>query len=222
MKRSSLLVVALAVALLGAACAKKPVMDQTKSDGYNNAPTTTEPTPTPNDTSMTNPSQEGSLVLMKTSKGDITLRLFEKEAPIASQNFLDLIAKHFYDGIQFHRVIKGFMIQGGDPLTKTDPTNYAIHGTGGPGYTIEDEFNNGLKNTRGRLAMARTAAPHSAGSQFYIVTDDAPTLDGNYTVFGEVLNGMDVVDAIVSVPTNSNNHPIDPVVITSIEIVAGK
>lgn len=225
MKRAPLFVTAAAIILLGAACAKKPATPSASNGQTNtysqNESINTPNTPTPNDTTMSEPSKEGTVVLMKTSKGDITLQLFDSAAPKTVKNFLDLAADHFYDAVQFHRVIPQFMIQGGDPLTKSQPKNLAIHGTGGPGYKFEDEFN-AFKLVKGRLAMAN-AGPNTNGSQFFIVTADAtPWLDGRHTVFGEVINGMDVVSAIEKVQTGANDHPVDPVTITSIEIVPAK
>jgi peptidyl-prolyl cis-trans isomerase B (cyclophilin B) len=118
--------------------------------------------------------------------GEISIEFFPEDAPKTVENFVTLAKKGFYDGLTFHRVIPGFMAQGGDP--KGD-------GTGGPGYTIKDEFNK-QKHVRGTVAMARTDAPNSAGSQFYICFKPQPHLDGGYTVFGRVISGMDVVDKI--------------------------
>lgn len=220
MKRYSLLLTAATLVFLGAACAKKPAANNTTtSNGYsqNETQTPVTPTPTNNETSMNEPAKEGTVVVMKTSKGDITLQLFDSAAPKTVKNFLDLAGKHFYDGVQFHRVIKDFMIQGGDPLTKSQPNNLRVHGTGGPGYTFEDEINE-FKLVSGRLAMAN-AGPNTNGSQFFIVTaKETPWLDGRHTVFGEVLAGMDIVKAIEGVQTGANDHPVDPVTISSIEI----
>src|SRR5262249_55354357 len=131
-----------------------------------------------------------STAVMTTSEGDITFELFDADAPKTVQNFKDLAGKGFYDGLTFHRIIKDFMIQGGCPSGT---------GTGGPGYQFEDEFNQ-HKVVRGALAMAN-AGPNTNGSQFFIVTTGAaPWLDGKHTVFGEVTDGMDVVDAIEGTP----------------------
>jgi peptidyl-prolyl cis-trans isomerase B (cyclophilin B) len=134
---------------------------------------------------------------MVTTHGDIKLELFDEDAPKTVQNFRDLAGKGFYDGLIFHRVIKDFMIQGGCPQGT---------GTGGPGYTFEDEFND-HKVVRGALAMAN-AGPNTNGSQFFIVTTDAaPWLDGKHTVFGQVTDGMDVIDTIESQPTDARDRP---------------
>ena len=135
--------------------------------------------------------------------GVIKAELYPEVAPNTVNNFISLVKQGFYDGIIFHRVIPGFMIQGGDPKGV---------GSGGPGYCIKGEFRaNGFKNellhSRGVLSMARTMAPNSAGSQFFIMHEDAPHLDGQYAAFGKVTSGMDVVDAIASVKTDRNDRP---------------
>jgi len=140
---------------------------------------------------------------MNTTLGTIDLELFEEDAPETVANFVKLAGDHFYDGIIFHRVISGFMIQGGCPQGT---------GTGGPGYTFGDEINQ-HKVVRGALAMAN-AGPNTNGSQFFIVTTEAaPWLDGKHTVFGRVTGGMDIVDAIEAVPTGAGDRPVDPPVI---------
>ena len=145
---------------------------------------------------------------MNTTSGTVGLELFDADAPKTVENFRKLASEGFYNGIIFHRVIPDFMIQGGCP----DGT-----GTGGPGYTFEDEFND-HKVARGALAMAN-AGPNTNGSQFFIVTaDSAPWLDGKHTVFGQVTAGMDTVDAIESTPTGARDRPIDPPSIESIEL----
>ncbi len=145
---------------------------------------------------------------MQTNHGSIRIELFDEDAPKTVDNFTKLARKGFYNGVIFHRVIPDFMIQGGDP-TGT--------GSGGPGYQFEDEFNENLIE-RGALAMAN-AGPNTNGSQFFIVTADAcPWLDGKHTVFGRVISGMEVVDAIEKVPTGSNDRPIEEVQIESISV----
>ena len=138
--------------------------------------------------------------------GIIKVELYPEYAPNTVNNFLSLVNKGFYDGIIFHRVIKGFMIQGGDPLGK---------GTGGPGYCIKGEFahngftQNTLKHTRGVISMARSMMKDSAGSQFFIMHQDAPHLDGEYAAFGAVIEGMDIVDAIADTKTNYMDKPLE-------------
>ena len=146
--------------------------------------------------------------------GTIKVELDEKSAPITVENFVKLASKHFYNGLVFHRVIKGFMIQGGCPLGT---------GTGGPGYSIKGEFasngvNNPLKHTRGVISMARAMNPNSAGSQFFIMHKDALHLDGQYAAFGHVIEGIEVVDKIASAKTNFRDKPLEDVVIESIII----
>lgn len=134
-----------------------------------------------------------SRVVIETNKGKIIIELYPDKAPNTVANFVKLASSGFYNGIKWHRVEPGFVIQGGDPLSKDeDPNN---DGTGGPGYTINAEFND-IRHVKGTVAMARSQDPNSAGSQFYICLDAAPFLDGNYTVFGQVVEGLDVVDSI--------------------------
>jgi cyclophilin family peptidyl-prolyl cis-trans isomerase len=146
--------------------------------------------------------------VIETKFGNIELKFFPDVAPNHVKNFIDLAKKGFYDGTIFHRVIPGFMIQGGDPNTKNpDKSKY---GMGGPGYTIKAEFND-KHHKRGTLSMARSANPDSAGSQFFICVADSPFLDKQYTVFGEVVSGMDVVDKIVNQKRDKRDNPIERV-----------
>ena len=146
-----------------------------------------------------------SKAVIETKFGAITLRFFPDVAPGHVKNFLELARSGAYDKTIFHRVIPGFMIQGGDPTTK-DPARRAAAGTGGPGYTIKQEFNN-KPHKRGTLSMARTGDPNGAGSQFFICVKDTPFLNNQYTVFGEVVSGIEVVDKIVSQPRDSRDNP---------------
>jgi cyclophilin family peptidyl-prolyl cis-trans isomerase len=149
-----------------------------------------------------------STATMKTSEGDIVLELFDEDAPKTVSNFKQLASQGFYDGLIFHRVIADFMIQGGCPQGT---------GTGGPGYTFEDEINQ-HKIVKGALAMAN-AGPNTNGSQFFIVTtEEAPWLDGKHTVFGEVREGMDVVDRIGTTETDGRDRPVEPIGIETIEL----
>jgi cyclophilin family peptidyl-prolyl cis-trans isomerase len=149
-----------------------------------------------------------STATMKTSEGDIVLELFDEDAPKTVANFKQLAGQGFYDGLIFHRVIDNFMIQGGCPQGT---------GTGGPGYTFEDEINQ-HKVVRGALAMAN-AGPNTNGSQFFIVTaEEAPWLDGKHTVFGEVRDGMDVIDRIGTTETDARDRPVEPIGIQTIEL----
>jgi peptidyl-prolyl cis-trans isomerase B (cyclophilin B) len=142
--------------------------------------------------------------VIETKFGNIELKFFPEVAPNHVNNFIELAKKGFYDGTIFHRVIPGFMIQGGDPNSRN--ANKATHGTGGPGHTVKAEFND-KPHKRGILSMARAADPNSAGSQFFICVADAPFLDKQYTVFGEVVSGMDAVDKIVSQPRDPRDNP---------------
>ncbi len=145
----------------------------------------------------------------------IAVELYPEKAPNTVNNFIALANSGFYDGLIFHRVIKGFMIQGGDPKGT---------GTGGPGYTIKGEFalngfkTNDIKHVRGVISMARAMNPNSAGSQFFIMHDNAAYLDGQYAAFGKVIGGIEVVDEIACVPTNYNDKPKADQVIKSIKV----
>lgn len=173
--------------------------------------------------SKTNQKEEGTsmssenipiLTITMENGGVIKAELLPEIAPNTVNNFISLANSGFYDGTTFHRVIPGFMIQGGDPDG---------NGTGGPDYAIKGEFSsngfeNNLKHTRGVLSMARSNAPDSAGSQFFIMVADAPHLDGEYASFGRVLEGMDVVDAIVSAKTDSNDKPLENQVMKTVRV----
>ena len=142
--------------------------------------------------------------IIETKFGNIELKFFPDVAPNHVNNFIELSKKGFYDGTLFHRVIPGFMIQGGDPNSKDD--DRARHGTGSPGYTVNAEFND-KPHKRGILSMARSASPDSAGSQFFICVADSNFLDGKYTVFGEVVSGMEAADKIVEQPRDRRDNP---------------
>lgn len=156
--------------------------------------------------------EQQTKVLLETNKGDITLELYSEQMPITTGNFEKLVKEGFYDEVIFHRVIDGFMIQGGDP-TGT--------GRGGPGYKIQDEFTNTEldKNKRGTISMANTGKPNTGGSQFFINTKDNNFLDGKHPVFGKVIKGMEVVDEISKVKTDSNDKPLEEVVILKTKIL---
>ena len=147
--------------------------------------------------------------------GSMTLELYPETAPITVENFVKLAKEGFYNGLIFHRVIAGFMIQGGDPQGT---------GMGGPGYQIKGEFaangvKNPLKHTRGVISMARSMMPNSAGSQFFIMHKDAPHLDGQYAAFGKLTDGFDVIDRIAGVATNFNDKPLKEQKMKSVTIV---
>lgn len=165
------------------------------------------------------------VAVFTTSKGVFELELYADQMPITTANFMKLAEEGYYDGIKFHRIIDGFMIQGGDPNTKTD--NTASYGQGGPGFNIQDEFVEGelLTNVRGTISMANTGQPNSGGSQFFINTADNTNLDFNqqpfsskHPVFGRITTGMDIIDVISSVETGPGDLPVDPVVIESLTI----
>jgi len=162
---------------------------------------------------------ESKLAVIDTTQGPITVEFFPNVAPMHVSNFEKLADSGFYNGTVFHRIVKGFVIQGGDPNTKNN-TNKAAWGTGDPGYKIKAEFSN-IPHNRGIVSMARSSDPDSAGSQFFIVLNDSRFLDKQYTVFGRVINGMDVVDKIAALPTVQNDQPQDPNMakILSIKIV---
>jgi len=146
--------------------------------------------------------------------GEVELELYPDLAPITVDNFVKLVNKGFYNGLTFHRIIKGFMIQGGCPKG---------NGTGGPGYQIKGEFsangvNNPIKHERGVISMARAMNPDSAGSQFFIMHKDAPHLDGQYAAFGKVIRGIEVVDKVAGVQTDFRDKPLKPVIIETIII----
>ena len=158
---------------------------------------------------------EEEIITLTTSEGVIVIKLDAVAAPKHAENFKKLVKEGFYDGTTFHRVIPGFMIQGGDPLSK-DQAKRSEHGTGGPGYTIPAEI--GKKHKRGSLAAARQGDQvnpkrESSGSQFYICVVDTTFLDGQYTVFGEVIEGMDVADKIVAKPRDPRDNPKEPVTV---------
>ncbi len=153
---------------------------------------------------------------LHTNKGDIEIEMMEQDAPQTVANFVKLAKSGFYDGTKFHRVVKDFMIQGGDPQTKDD-TLMARWGSGGPGYEFGDELHANNRNEAGKISMAN-AGPNTNGSQFFINTADNRFLDDKHTVFGRVVKGTEVVHEIGDVETGSSDRPVKPVVITSITI----
>ena len=162
------------------------------------------------------PSPVGKEVaVIQTTLGTIVLEFFEEDAPNHVANFKKLVGENYYDGIYFHRIIPGFMIQAGCPLTKDE--DRSNDGTGGPGYTIDAEFND-RPHKRGTLSMARKPDPNSAGSQFFICHKAQPGLDGQYTVFGQVLEGMDVVDKIANAKRDKRDNPLEKIVMEKVTI----
>lgn len=177
------------------------------------AGTTASKSETPNNVS----NSKDEVAVIKTSEGTMVAEFWPDVAPKTVENFETLAKKGFYDGTAFHRVIKGFMIQGGDPLTK-DESQQDRWGTGGPGYQIKAEFNK-KGHVRGVLSMARSSDPNSAGSQFFICHGDPHFLDGQYTTFGKLISGDDVLEKIATTATGQNDRPVKRVNIDSIKIV---
>lgn len=201
--------------------------DAEVSDSFDPASTTTTPL-LPSEEVLPdeqNTMEQNVTAVLQTNYGNITLELFGADMPITVTNFVTLAQEGFYDNTKFHRVIDGFMIQGGDPNSREDDPS--VYGTGGPGYTIADEFVPGahLTNVAGTIAMANTGQPDSGGSQFFInVADntnldfDKPPLTSQHPVFGKVIEGMGVVREIEKVETGARDIPVDPIVIESITI----
>jgi len=163
------------------------------------------------------------VAVVETKFGKMVIEFYDKDAPKTVANFKKLAQQNYYDGTAFHRILDGFMIQGGDPLSK-DPENPRV-GTGGPGYKIAAEFNTN-KHVLGVVSMARSSDPDSAGSQFFICLGDASFLNGQYTAFGKLIAGADVLKKIGGVPTKMNSSggeksaPVEPVVVTHVKIIS--
>lgn len=164
----------------------------------------------------TNNGQISGKVTLKTNAGDIKLQLFPTEAPKTVENFINLASSGFYNGTKFHRIIKDFMIQGGDPLSK-DNSQKSKWGTGGPGYSFEDEFSEKLSNVPGTISMANSG-PNTNGSQFFINVAQNTFLDGKHSVFGQVIEGGEVVMGISGVETDANDAPLQDIIIQEIII----
>jgi cyclophilin family peptidyl-prolyl cis-trans isomerase len=165
--------------------------------------------------------QDNFTAVLETEVGDMTLEFFPHVAPGHVKNFITLAKKGFYDGTAFHRVIPGFMVQGGDPNTREDDTSR--WGTGGPGHKVPAEFND-IHHERGVLSMARSAHPDSAGSQFFVVHGEASFLDGKYTAFGRVTDGLETLDAIANAPCHPDgegSRPKSPVRIRRVRVESG-
>jgi len=178
--------------------------------------TTSPATPTPITQTNTAVTKKIMNATLHTNKGVITIELYPQNAPNTVDNFIKLAQSGFYDGTKFHRVIRGFMNQGGDPLTKDD-SQKPRWGTGGPGYKFNDEISANNQNVAGSIAMANSG-PNTQGSQFFINAVDNRNLDQGYTVFGKVTSGMDVVAAINNVPTDQADRPLDPVVLEKVTL----
>lgn len=196
-------ITAVTILLATATCNNTSTPENTETSAPTEVSTVSESIPAD---SVSKPAAALDSVLIKTSMGDITIVLYN-ETPLHKANFLKHVNSNYYDGMSFHRVIMNFMIQGGDPNSKdSDPNN---DGMGGPGYTIPAEFNPNIKHIKGAVAAARTENPEkaSSGSQFYICHVATPFLDGAYTVFGQTVKGLDVVDQIATSPTGANDRP---------------
>lgn len=187
------------------------VMQMLLVAGCSSSPSKPSTPATPDNTPAQTSNAKNRVAKFETSKGDFTIELFEDKAPITTKNFIDLTTKNVYDGLIFHRVIDGFMIQGGDPKG---------NGTGGPGYTIPDEFHPDLKHDGAGILSMANAGPNTGGSQFFITLTATPHLDKKHAVFGKVITGLDVVKTIGKVKTGPNDKPVEPVVIKKITIIA--
>tara|TARA_Y100000310_G_scaffold345608_1_gene467238 strand:- start:9289 stop:9945 length:657 start_codon:yes stop_codon:yes gene_type:complete len=186
------------------------------NENTNQAVTNTNTNSTNTNTNTTMTDDSITQAVLKTNLGNITLEFYSEDSPKTVENFLKLAKDGFYDGTKFHRVIKDFMIQGGDPLSKDD-VNKARWGTGGPGYQFADEFNS-HKLVKGSLAMANSG-PNTNGSQFFIVTaDSTPWLDGKHTNFGWVTSGLEIVEQIQATAVDPSDKPLENVIIESIEL----
>ncbi|WP_407313279.1 peptidylprolyl isomerase [Desulfosporosinus sp. SB140] len=211
-RRMTMLLLGLMVILATLGCGAQT--NNSASQGSNKTSQGTTPTPTPTQTPTTT-NKSNPIVTITMANGDqIKAELYPTVAPNTVKNFISLVKKGFYNGLTFHRVIPGFMIQGGDP---------SGNGSGGPGYSIKGEFtNNGFKNDlkheRGVLSMARTQEPNSAGSQFFIMVASAASLDGDYAAFGKVTSGMDAVDKIVNTPRDQADKPLQNQVMKSVTV----
>lgn len=189
----------------------KSALPTTRDDNFNGKKTTMRNLEQHKDLAV-----EFKKAVLKTNKGDITVEFYGDLSPITVNNFLNLAQQGVFDNTKFHRVIKDFMIQGGDPNSKTE--NVFSYGTGDPGYKFNDEFNS-EKLVRGSLAMANSG-PNTNGSQFFIVTAEAtPWLDGKHVNFGYVVGGMEIVDEIENVETDARDLPVEAVIIESIELI---
>jgi len=207
------------IAIAGCAPASNDAKPSSNNDtATTTAATTTEaaaPAPAAAEKEKPMSEYENKVAELHTTAGEIDIRFFPDVAPNHVKNFIDLAQKGFYDGTKFHRVIPGFMVQGGDPNTKSG--NPATWGTGGADKNVKAEFNS-VSHKRGIVSMARSGHPDSASSQFFIVVKSSPFLDNQYTVFGEVTKGMDVADQIVSAPRDANDRPNNPTTITKVTI----
>lgn len=198
----AILLMVLAAAVF-AGCKKEGQQTEQKMEATAEVQTPNQPDSAPSSAPEINKPEDAAnpQVILETDSGSIVIELFPKEAPITVENFLKLVNQKYYDGLIFHRVIPGFMIQGGDPKG---------NGSGGPGWTIKGEFGP-RKHILGTLSMARTADPNSAGSQFFICVAVAPHLDGQYAAFGQAISGAEIAVNISSVPRDGMDKPLSPI-----------
>ncbi|MDF2929240.1 peptidylprolyl isomerase [Anaerospora sp.] len=200
-KRTVMMLLFVAAALLLTACGGAQSAPQANPPAQSSTPAA--------DQAKQPPAQANSIAKFETNKGNFTVELFEDKTPITAKNFIDLANKGFYNGTLFHRVIDNFMIQGGDPQG---------NGTGGPGYTIADEFHPSLKHTGPGLLSMANRGPNTGGSQFFITLAPTPWLDNKHAIFGKVIEGLDVVQKIGKVKTGANDKPVEDVVVKKITI----
>lgn len=209
-------ILTLALGFMG--CEPEKTETETSSAPIAAAPTQPDQAPGAQDHDVVMPKDGDEVAVVTTNLGTVILAFAPDKAPNHVKNFKDLANKKFYDGTHFHRVIPGFMIQGGDPNSKNP--DRTLHGMGDPGYKVNAEFND-IKHVRGVLSMARSQDPNSAGSQFFIMVTAKDFLDGQYTAFGHVVKGMDVVDKIVALPRDANDNPLteNPAKVESVRVV---
>jgi peptidyl-prolyl cis-trans isomerase B (cyclophilin B) len=211
-------------ALFGAALSMLVAGAATADDATTKAPAARTTKPAAKAMKAATKATQDEVGVLDTSKGRMVVEFWEKDAPQTVANFKKLARQGYYDGTGFHRIMKGFMIQGGDPKSK-NPSATDL-GTGGPGYTIKDEFNS-HPHVKGVLSMANTGTPNSAGSQFFVMHGPAPQLDGHYTAFGHLISGMDVLDKIANSPTGpnpsmpgENSKPMEWTTLKSVKIMS--
>ena len=197
MKKGILLALVLCLSIFAVGCSQKENTNVSKK----------------NDTAKAEAATLNSIAVFETSKGTFKVELFQNKAPLTAGNFVTLSKKGFYDGLIFHRVIDGFMIQGGDPKG---------NGTGGPGYVIKDEFAPGLKHDKKGILSMANAGPNTGGSQFFITLVPTPWLDNKHSIFGQVIEGIEVVEAIGKVKIDNRDKPLEDIVVKKITIVENK
>jgi peptidylprolyl isomerase len=222
MNKTSMYAVALAIIIIGGLWyfldrkGNNGLASVNQTDSYSTSTGSTAPNTTVAPAQVPINNQNIMLVTFHTNKGEIAIELFAKEKPKTVENFVKLAKAGFYDGVKFHRVIKDFMIQGGDPLSKDD-SKKDLWGTGGPGYSFNDEIGSSNRNDIGTISMAN-AGPNTNGSQFFINVANNNFLDTKHTVFGKVTKGMNVVEAIEATAVGANDRPVEAMVINKITV----